>query len=129
MAAYSIIADDPEFLAFWKAYPRKLCKGDARKAWHQTAPIRPSLDILLAAIKAAANTEQWTRDRGQFVPYPATWLRAERWDDVHEIEKPVKEWYQTAQGVEAKGAELGIKPDQFQNWPTFKQAVLQRARN
>lgn len=75
-----------EFDTFWSAFPRKIAKGDARKAWNQTDKIRPSLEIILSAIASAKKTEQWNRDRGQFIPYPATWLRAERWDDVHEVE-------------------------------------------
>lgn len=80
-----------DFDEFWKMYPRKAAKGDARKAWKQTEGIRPPLDEVLKAIRAQCNTEQWRREFGQFIPYPASWLRAERWDDVLEVVMPAPE--------------------------------------
>ena len=80
-----------DFDAFWTAYPRKMAKGDARKAWKQTESFRPPIDDVLKALNAQRRSEQWTRDNGQFIPYPATWLRAERWDDVLEVEMPKPE--------------------------------------
>jgi hypothetical protein len=78
--------EDPEFEQFWKLYPRKCSKGDARKAWIQTSKIRPPFAQLLKAIYAARASEQWKKDAGSFIPYPATWLRGERWDDQLEVD-------------------------------------------
>uniref|UniRef100_A0A2G7T8I6 Uncharacterized protein n=1 Tax=Chryseobacterium sp. B5 TaxID=2050562 RepID=A0A2G7T8I6_9FLAO len=36
---------------------------------------------MLAAITIQASSTQWLRDDGQFIPHPATWLNAGRWDD------------------------------------------------
>jgi hypothetical protein len=80
-----------EFDTFWQAYPRKVGKGDARKAWQQTASIRPDMDTLLTAISAQRRCEQWQKDGGQYIPHPSRWLRAERWDDVLEVEMPKPE--------------------------------------
>lgn len=80
-----------DFERFWSLYPKKLAKGDARKAWAQTEAIRPDIDTVVKAILAQRRTDQWMRDGGQFIPYPATWLRAERWDDVLEVEMPKPE--------------------------------------
>jgi hypothetical protein len=77
-----------DFDTFWKAYPRKVAKGDARKAWIQTEKIRPSLSNILEAIENQKNTQQWMENEGMFIPYPATWLRQERWDDEVKIEVP-----------------------------------------
>jgi hypothetical protein len=74
-----------EFEKFWQAYPRKLAKGDARKAWQQTAKIRPPIEKLLKAVFAARASEQWHKDGGMFIPYPATWLRGERWEDEYDV--------------------------------------------
>ena len=107
-----------EFNEFWKHYPKKVAKADARKAWEQTKAIRPDLTKLLTALLAQCKTEQWMKSGGMFIPYPATWLRGERWDDELEItlfgvvnEKP---WHETASGIEAKGKELGLDPSQFE---------------
>ena len=48
-----------EFETFWKTYPRKVGKADARKAWAQTERLRPDTDTLLQAVLAACKTEQW----------------------------------------------------------------------
>jgi hypothetical protein len=77
-----------DFDAFWKVYPRKLAKGDALKAWKQMARERPPIRVIIAAIEAQKGSDGWTKDGGGFIPYPATWLRASRWDD--EVEKPRK---------------------------------------
>ena len=82
-------ASDNEFETWWAAYPKKLAKGDARKAWRQTARMRPALSALLSALENARGSEQWSRDGGQYIPYPATWLRSERWDDEYEVSTQV----------------------------------------
>ena len=120
-----------EFELFWKTYPRKVAKAEARKAWKQTEAIRPPLEDVLKAIKSACTTEQWMRGNGQFIPHAATWLRGERWEDVHEVviqgvvnEKP---WHESATGIEAKGKELGIMPHEFESFPLFRAAVMRAA--
>lgn len=78
--------EDPEFEKFWKIYPRKCSKGDARKAWKTTSKIRPSIAQILKAIYAACASKQWLKDDGDFIPYPASWLRSERWDDQLDVD-------------------------------------------
>lgn len=101
-----------DFEEWWKHYPRKIAKGDARRAWQQTASVRPLLDRLIRAVIVAKASEQWQKDEGQFIPYPATWLRGERWDDVHEIDLAAvtngKAWHETVAGIESKAKELGL---------------------
>jgi len=38
-----------EFQQFWEAYPRKVNKAQARKAWNQVSQVRPDLETLLQA--------------------------------------------------------------------------------
>ena len=71
-------ADDPAFTAFWSAYPRKVAKPAALKAW-RSAKSRPPLADLLAALDRHKGSEQWQAAR--FVPHPATWINGQRWDD------------------------------------------------
>jgi hypothetical protein len=66
------------FPAFWAAYPRRVGKGAAEKAW---AKARPPLAAVLAAVEACRATDQWRKDGGQFIPHPATWLNQRRWED------------------------------------------------
>ena len=117
-----------DFDTFWKAYPKKVAKGDARKAWGQTDRIRPDLETLLTAIDQQSKSDQWRKNEGQFIPYPATWLRQERWDDELKVTLPGvvqgKEWHETWAGIQAKGRELGIDESQFAHPQDFKSAVM-----
>lgn len=40
-----------------------------------------NLQTLLDAIERQKNTKDWTKDGGQYIPYPATWLNAGAWQD------------------------------------------------
>ena len=120
-----------DFQAFWEVWPKRCAKADARKAWAQTKDIRPELTNLLSAVKAACKTEAWMKSGGAFIPYPATWLRGERWEDELEVFLPnvvnEKPWHETATGIELKGKELGLDPSQFESFPHFKVAVMRAA--
>lgn len=72
-----------EFEIFWKAYPNKKAKGNAYKAWEKArkAKILPELENLLTALEAQKRGADWQKEGGRFIPHPATWLNASRWDD------------------------------------------------
>jgi hypothetical protein len=120
-----------DFTLFWGNYPNKRAKGDARKAWEQTASIRPDMKAIIEAIQNQCKTDQWRKDEGKFIPYPATWLRQERWDDEVEVQLPGvvagRAWHETAQGIEAKGKEVGINIEDYAHFPAFKEAVIKAA--
>lgn len=69
------------FDSFWSAYPRKVAKGPAKKAWEKIQPSHESVEAILKAIGEQKACEQWSKDNGQFIPYPATWLNQRRWED------------------------------------------------
>lgn len=69
---------------FWPAYPKKKAKDDALKAFLKRKPDRVLLGLMLTAIEWQRLTEDWVKEGGKFVPYPATWLNDGRWTD----EKP-----------------------------------------
>lgn len=73
--------DDPDFEVFYLAYPKKVKKADAQKAWRQKNGDRPPLSTLLAKLGEFKRTPQWTKNGGEFIPHPATWLRNEQWND------------------------------------------------
>lgn len=70
--------DDPEFSAFYLAYPRHEGRGQARRAY-QSARAKASAETLLTAAQHAAKLYAATEKR--FIPMPATWLNGERWAD------------------------------------------------
>lgn len=65
------------FDAFWTAYPRRVGKKPAERAWAKLQPDEALVQRMLAAIDA--QRPGWTELR--FVPHPATWLNQERWTD------------------------------------------------
>jgi hypothetical protein len=70
-----------EFAAFWSAYPKKVGKDAAWRAWRNRNGTRPELSVMLSAIEQQRQTDQWQRDNGQYIPNPATWLNQGRWGD------------------------------------------------
>lgn len=71
----------PGFDEFWAAYPRKVGKDAAAKAFAKRRVGVGLLAQMLAAISTQKTGEQWRRDGGQFIPHPATWLNEGRWQD------------------------------------------------
>ncbi len=123
---------DPEFDAWWEIFPKKKSKGDARKAWDATKKIRPPTPSLIKAVIVQRATTDWLKDEGRYIPYPATWLRDERWEDVDEVDIESvhngRAWHETVSGVQAKAKELGMSwepaKETFQN---FTARVKERA--
>lgn len=72
------------FDTFWKAYPKKMSKPDAIKAFNKLKVTDELLQRMLSAISIQRQSEGWLKKNGQFIPYPATWLSAARWEDESE---------------------------------------------
>jgi hypothetical protein len=68
------------FAQFWAAYPKRVAKPDAIKAFKDIS-LENDFSRLMAAIEVERNSEQWLRDNGKFIPHPATWLRKRRFED------------------------------------------------
>lgn len=69
------------FDEFWEAYPRKVGKEAARKAFDKCKPDLTLLAEMLRAIETQSLKDQWRKDGGQFIPHPSTWLNEGRWQD------------------------------------------------
>ena len=72
------------FDVFWKVYPRKDGKVQAKRAWFKLDPDPELLDTIIKAIAKQSKTPQWTvkGPRGEsYVPHPSTWLNGMRWED------------------------------------------------
>lgn len=69
-----------DFVVFWKAYPRKVGKKKALKAWCSASDLPPLSDVL-AALEKQKQSHDWTKDGGDFIPHPTTWINGARWDD------------------------------------------------
>jgi len=76
------------FDQFWAAYPRKKAKGHAEKAWNTIKPNTALFSTILTAIERAKQSPDWQKNGGQYIPYPATWLRSKGWEDETEVSLP-----------------------------------------
>lgn len=67
------------FNEFWNVYPKHLQKGEARKAFFKAVQRVGDADTILeGARRMAADPNLPVK---QFIPYPATWLNRDGWDD------------------------------------------------
>jgi hypothetical protein len=69
--------DDPNFTAFWEAYPRKVGKPQARKAWRAAIKRKADPGAIIAAAKAYRDDP--TR-RAEFTKHPGPWLNDDRYE-------------------------------------------------
>jgi hypothetical protein len=74
-------AAERRFDAFWIAYPKKVGKDAASKAFKKRKVDGELFGKMLDAIEKQKQTPAWTKDAGQFIPNPATWLNQGRWMD------------------------------------------------
>lgn len=84
-----------EFEEFWDAYPRRVQKGAALKAWQKMKP--PIADVL-AALQWQTKSSGWTDQDGKFIPYPASYLNDMRWTDEQPVKQKPKQPYQGIPG-------------------------------
>lgn len=69
-----------DFEKWYEAYPKKIGRGQAKRAY-TTASKKTTAEVLLAgAVRVADALRRGTVER-QFIPYPASWLNGERWAD------------------------------------------------
>ena len=69
------------FEEFWTAYPKKKAKEAAKKAWNKLKPDETLGKTIITAVLGSANTTDWKKENGKYIPYPATYLNGKRWED------------------------------------------------
>lgn len=69
------------FDTFWQAYPKKKSKGAALKAWHSIKADGALLSKMFQTLSGLKNTVDWKKENGRYIPYPASWLNAQGWED------------------------------------------------
>ncbi len=65
------------FAEFWSAYPRRVARNGAEKAWARLAPD----DALVDRILADLGRRDWANADPKFIPHPTTYLNNRRWED------------------------------------------------
>lgn len=69
------------FPSFWAAYPKKLAKPAAEKAFN-AVKAGNLLANILADVESRKVTDDWQKDGGKYIPNPATYLNQRRWEDM-----------------------------------------------
>lgn len=80
-ATRSTVDDDPAFARFWDAYPRKVGKGEARKAWVKIIKAGVDPATVIAGAERYRDDPQRRSKADEFTKHPGPWLNAERWTD------------------------------------------------
>lgn len=69
------------FEEFWGRYPRKVGKGQARKAYAKALKLDTHENIMFGLSQQIPAMEATDK---KFIPHPSTWLNGERWNDEPE---------------------------------------------
>ena len=72
----------PGFAAFWATWPssdRKQAKGKCLEVWKKAHAERDAA-LVLSHVEHLASSQAWTKESGQFVPAPLSYLRNKSWE-------------------------------------------------
>jgi len=69
------------FDRFWVAYPKKRDKKKSLDVWSRIKPDEDMLNKIIKHVTVMKMSEDWTKENGQYIPLPTTYLRGERWND------------------------------------------------
>lgn len=79
------LAGETEFAAWWDHYPEKRRK--ARKpclqSWLRKRIPRDRVAAMIDMLELQKRSSDWTKNGGQYVPLPLTYINQERYDDEH----------------------------------------------
>jgi len=86
---------DDLFNKFWKAYPKKVGKDAAQKAFDKRKPDESLTDKMIEVVESWKSREEWSNIK--FIPHPATWLNEGRWkDDEGQTVSAMPDWMRGA---------------------------------
>lgn len=69
------------FESFWRMYPKKKDKQNAKKAWDKLKVDGELYNTIMRGLVLHCKTKEWLKEDGDYVPYPSTWLNGRRWED------------------------------------------------
>lgn len=72
---------EESFGVFWKLYPNKVGKPKALAKWLQIKPGDEMFAEIIRGLGMHCQSLQWTKDNGEFIPHPTTWLNRQGWND------------------------------------------------
>jgi uncharacterized protein YdaU (DUF1376 family) len=109
---------------FWSAYPRKVGKPLALRAFAKALGRATSFEAIMAGLKRHLGCDQWS-DQTK-IPHPSTWLNRDGWED--EVAVPPggpggddpKAWWASRQGLLDKAVELQVPAPADDHPETFR---------
>ena len=78
-----------EFDEFWNLYPKKVGKKYALNEWLKIKDPIETLSKIKSALFWQTKSFDWTKENGQYIPHPSTYLNQGRWMD--EPIKPIEQ--------------------------------------
>lgn len=78
-----------DFDEFWRAYPKKVGKEYARRCFAKLRPSKTLVATMISSIEKQKKSVEWSRDNGQYIPNPSTWLNQGRWEDELTVQPAV----------------------------------------
>lgn len=76
------------FDSFWTSYPKKKGKGKAEESWKKINPSIELQAVIVRSVEAHKEDDDWKKENGKYIPFPATWLNQKRWlDEVKSMKK------------------------------------------
>ena len=74
--------EEKMFLEFWEMYPKKVDKKGSFRAFKNIPKLKTTFPAIMAALEIQKKSQQWTKDNGQYIPNPTTYIHQERWLNV-----------------------------------------------
>lgn len=72
---------EKQFEIFYNKYPKKVKKQDTKKWFQKNKPSNELFSSMMNSLEQFRSSNDWQKDRGQYIPYPTTWLNQKRWED------------------------------------------------
>lgn len=94
------------FIAFWEAYPRRVGKKAAKKAFERALREGATPDEIMVGVELY---KAWLNSRDteiQFVKHPATYLNGGCWEDEYKLNLPEKKPFDAEEAKWAYRAKL-----------------------
>lgn len=88
---------EQQFEQFYKAYPKKVKKQNVEKWFKKNKPSNELFSSMMNSLEQFKGSKDWLKEKGQYIPYPSTWLNQKRWEDENNVDaKPQIEYKETA---------------------------------
>jgi hypothetical protein len=78
------------FERLWKVYPNKEAKEAAIQSWNKLQVSDEELDSMRAAFPLWTSSEEWTKQKGRYVPPLTKWLDERMWEKEPPPEAPLR---------------------------------------